>query len=460
MLQTNAINYVILITSLTVGYLQTLLSFDTMEYVTLMTSMQSAPYVPRLAEKLVRQLLSDFRVVMIEGPRQAGKTTLLKQLAGGQVPYVSCADPLIQDHIDADVDGFAASLGRRAIIDEIQHRPGFFSAIKSEVDTRPAKGRFILAGSSTISALSQLGDSLAGRACMLKLLPFSQAELQHASGNDFLVYLFGKRTDNLCPHLKLASHDVAAARGGYPEMQDYATARQRSGWLRHYCEALRTQEVPHIRQMRASASLRKVLTHLARVAPGKLSVQKLSRDLGIAHPTANHHVLNMMDLDIISALGNYDPTLRYCSARKQPKLQFNDSGLLATLLQFTEKTTSAIVYNARIAARIFECFVFSEIIKLCHAVDQGHEVHYWSDRYAEVDIVIQHEGRIVGVEVKRKRSVNRADFKSLFRLAGLADNMNRGVVIHAGDQFSAFQHEGRQGPVTMQAIPAGWLWAS
>ncbi len=421
--------------------------------------MEIAHYVPRLATKLVRQRLTEFRVVMIEGPRQCGKTTLVQQFAGEDFPYISCETKDIRDRIDADVDGFVASLGPRAIIDEIQERPGIIKAVKNEVDTRPSKGRFILTGSSTISALRLLGDSLIGRACMLTLLPFCQAELQQADGNDFLEYLFGKRTDNPYPLLKLANFDVAAAKGGFPELQSISTTRQRSGWVRQYCRAIQNREIPLIRQMRSGGRLRDVLIYLAHRTPGKLSVQKLCRQLGISHPTANHLVLILEDLGIIALLGNYDPIKRYCSARKQPKLQFIDSGLLAAFLQVSEQTISSGNYLISVAADIFECFVFGEIVKLCKTLDEGHEVHYWSDRYVEVDIVIQHEGRIVGVEVKRKRSVNRTDFKGLFRLASLADNMNRGVVIHAGDQFSTFQYEGPQGSVTMQAIPVGWLWA-
>ncbi len=108
---------------------------------------------------------------------------------------------------------------------------------------------------------------------------------------------------------------------------------------------------------------------------------------------------------------------------------------------------------------LFECFVYSEIAKLCNDRDDGHEFYYWSpDNRAEVDIVIQYDGKIVGVEVKRRRSARPEDFVGLMKLAGEAKNMHRGIVIHTGEHFYNMKALGEASGLPMQAIPAAWLW--
>ncbi len=421
--------------------------------------MQPPEHYPRLAEKLVAQRLNEFPVVMIEGPRQSGKTTLVKQFVAGNRKYLSCDKEAVLDSIDSDVDGFIASLGEHAIVDEIQLRRKITRAIKLEVDERPGMGRFLLTGSSSIRAQKRLGDSLAGRACLLQLWPLCQAEIMRAGGSYFLDYIFSNGTENAYPDLEPNDLARAIVDGGYPNLLQRDEGRQRSAWLRHYCDIIYEQDIPLISELRTDVSLRSLLTYMARCTCGKFSVNNLSRELGISHGTTSKLVRILAQLGIVSLLGNYNPKKGYAPEAKMHKLQFNDSGMLATILKATRNSMQPGALKTKQAGVLFECFVFSEIGKLCNACDEGHELYFWDYDKSEVDIVIHHNGMIIGVEVKWKPSVNPHDFASLHKLAKQADNMHRGIVIHAGTQFSTLRESKGRSAVTMQAIPAAWLWS-
>lgn len=143
---------------------------------------------PRIVENRVRNALDDTRVVMLSGPRQAGKTTLARQIAGDDRPFVTLDDPTVLSAASSDPVGFVRNLDR-AVIDEVQRAPNLILAIKLAVDTRSFPGRFLLTGSANLMVLPQVADSLAGRMAILRLLPLAQAEIRRR-GCTFLDSVF------------------------------------------------------------------------------------------------------------------------------------------------------------------------------------------------------------------------------------------------------------------------------
>ena len=294
--------------------------------------------VPRFLEQAVAEKLAYFPVVMVEGPRQSGKTTLVKRFVGRLGEYYSCDDALMQQGIAKDGDHFLSVLGDKAVIDEIQEWPRCTNAIKREVDDNPGDGRYLLTGSSTIRARRGSGDSLAGRACLLTLWPLSQAEIRKARPHFFLDYVFGDRTDDHAGKGRQADLGALVMTGGYPRLRRLKSARQRAAWLRHYCASIAERDIPEIEKLRSKVRVIDILRDLATSCAGMLSIDRHSRKLGMAHATATRIVGTFEDLHIISQLGNYRPATGLVSLTKRRKLYFNDSGMLAAVLGLGEAT--------------------------------------------------------------------------------------------------------------------------
>ncbi len=417
--------------------------------------------VPRFLESLVSSMLAEFPIVMIEGPRQAGKTTLAKQFVDKVGPYVSLDDKVVRHRINVLGESkFVSELGRGAVIDEIQEWPGMTNVLKHEVDERPGNGRFLLTGSSSIRALSQASDSLAGRVCVLTLLPLSQAELRGGSSTLFLDFLLGDRTDpagTSCSRFDLFKAIVA---GGYPNLLSRNSARMRSAWLRNYCRTIYRRDIPAFGSLEARFKLADLLRFLAKRATGRVSIEVTRGPIQLSHGTVDKIFGILEDLNIISRLPNYLPKPDEFSLSKMRKLHFNDTGMLSALLKLSEASLERKELKPIAQGMLFEAFVYSEIAKLCHAQDADVSLGYWFYREKEVDLVIEHEGVITAVQITSSQQVKKEHFANLEELAGLVGNMHRGVVVHAGSDCLSFEHEGSRGKVTMLALPVSMLWAS
>ena len=191
------------------------------------------PPFPRLIEPRICEALLDTPVVLILGPRQAGKTTLVRHMAGAAMRYVTLDDAASLLSARRDPEGFVKGLDR-AVIDEIQRAPELLLAIKKSVDQDRRAGRFLLTGSANLMALPQVADSLAGRVDIHHLLPLSQSELQRRP-NDFLLRALAQdwqlQGPSPLPPTELTAHVLA---GGYPEMRQRATAARRQAWASAY----------------------------------------------------------------------------------------------------------------------------------------------------------------------------------------------------------------------------------
>ena len=187
-------------------------------------------YIPRRAEQQIREGLEDTRVILVNGPRQAGKTTLVEQFVTEKRPYVTLDEPGTLEAARRDPTGFIRSLGG-GVIDEIQRAPELMLAIKVAVDTDKTPGRFLLTGSANVMALPTIGDSLAGRLSIVELLPLAQAEL-HASPGRLIERLFddGPLAFTPLPVVGAELRRIIVA-GGYPEALQKKSSRRSAAWF-------------------------------------------------------------------------------------------------------------------------------------------------------------------------------------------------------------------------------------
>ena len=419
--------------------------------------------IKRCLEALVRERLKEFPAVIIEGPRQSGKTTLVKQFAKEVGKYHSFEDERLLGGVELHGDGFLAQLGRKLILDEIQQWPRCLRAVKRLIDEQPQKpGRFLLAGSSAIAAMAPEADSLAGRACFLTLLPLSQAEIHNRPAGALLDYLFSSQHDSPAfapPDRRPAS--AAIHLGGYPRLLECQSPRSRAAWLRNYCQSLQRRDIPVLASLRSGSRVVDVLNLLAASATGDLNIKSAAERLHVHPATLNKAVNVLEDMKIISLLHRYIPA-ENVFVRKRPQIQFTDSGLLAAILKTAQPAAGTLLASDRITGALFETFVFSEIAKHCNCADIGHEIGFWKDARSEkqVDLVVALENQIVGIEIKSASLARGKFLGGLKSLADCAPAMKRGVVIYSGDGFLSTTYESRHGPVPLQFVPAGWLWAA
>ena len=393
--------------------------------------MNAAALFTRLIQVRLAEAMADTPVVLLAGPRQAGKTTLVRQVADKGLHYLTLDDELTLLSATADPVGMIRHLDR-AVIDEIQRAPGLLLAIKKSVDEDRRAGRFLLTGSANLMALPRVADSLAGRMETLTLLPLSQSEIEGRTLN-WLDGLFSgqlpqpgseARTDNLVQRV---------LQGGYPEMLLRTTPRRRVAWAKQYVDAIMARDVRELSGIEKLDQLPRFLRALAHTAGQVCNYTQLGAQVGLDGKTAARY---MSVFEQMYLLKRVDPWAgnRLKRVVKAPKLQFLDSGLLAMLLNLTEEE---IQKNRARFGHVLETFVYAELLKHTTTAQADYHLMYYRDAdKVKVDIVIENAaGQLVGVEVKASATVTEADLRGLRKLAGLAgDSFSRGVILYDGDE--------------------------
>ncbi len=384
---------------------------------------------PRRIQQRLAEALLDTPVVLLAGPRQAGKTTLVRQVAAKGLRYLTLDDELTLLAARADPVGLIRSLDR-AVIDEIQRAPQLLLAIKKSVDEDRRPGRFLLTGSANLMALPLVADSLAGRMETLSLMPLSQTEIEGHSANWIDQAFAGQllRADTPALGAELVERVL---RGGYPEAVSRVSAKRRVTWARQYTDALIQRDVRDVAGIDKLEQLPRFLQALAQTAGQMCNYSQLAGQVGLDGKTAARYagVFETMYL-----LKRVDVWARNRLSRivKTPKLQFIDAGLLAVLvnLSFEEVRKDRTQFG-----HVLETFVFGELLKHATSAEGDYQLLYYRDAdKVEVDIVIENAaGQLVGVEVKASATVKASDLRGLRKLAALAgDQFKMGVLLYDG----------------------------
>ena len=385
----------------------------------------------RLLEPRITEALADTPVVFVAGPRQAGKTTLVRQLAETGRRYLTLDDELTLLAAKQDPAGLIRELDC-AIVDDIQRAPQLLLAIKKTVDEDRRPGRFLLTGSANLMMLPTVADSLAGRMETLTLLPLSQSELQGSSTN-WIDSAFTGRLPDVATMLIGDELTEAVLRGGYPEAVARATPRRRTAWARQYIDALIQRDVRDVAGIDRLDQLPRFLQALAEVSGQLCNYSQLAGQIGLDHKTAARYIGVFEQMYLLNRVAPWGRN-RLGRVVKTPKLQFIDSGLLTTLV---ELTPAAVRQNRTRFGHVLETFVYGELRKHATTAEGRYTLGYYRDHdQIEVDVVVENRlGDVVGVEVKASASVTASDFRGLKQLASLAgDQFKLGVVLYDGTQ--------------------------
>ena len=412
-------------------------------------TLQLKSMIDRKARPIVETALADTRVVLIAGPRQAGKTTLARQFSGPDRPYITLDDAGSLNAARTDPVGFVRGI-KRAVIDEVQRAPELMLAIKESVDRDDEPGRFLLTGSANLATVPTIADSLAGRMAVIPLLPFAQSEIRSTPGR-LLDRLFAGEAPLVGEDIVVGDDLLQTVlRGGYPEVLRRATPGRRTAWLEDYVALILDRDVRDIANIDQLDRLPRLLAVLAEHAGQLVNHSSFGAALGLSSVTAQKYVAILERLFLVRTLTPWSNN-RLSRLVKTPKLHFLDTGLLATL---REDEADALRENKTRFGALLESFVVSELLKLASWSDRRLSFsHYRTKDQDEVDVVIEdRRGRIVGIEVKASATVKADDFRGLRQLQeAVGDRFVRGLVLHDHDRVTPFGEK-------LQAAPLSLLW--
>ncbi|MFZ0157809.1 MAG: ATP-binding protein [Kineosporiaceae bacterium] len=410
--------------------------------------------VARHVASSVLDSLADTRVVVVQGARQVGKTTLVSHVVdqvGGRL--VTFDDETTRAGAQLDPVAFLGQAGDDLLaIDEVQRVPELVLALKLVVDRDQRPGRFLLTGSANLLRLPAMQDSLAGRAESLDLFGFSQGELSGRrerfvdrllAGEDFTAH----RSDMTRPDYI----DVACA-GGYPEALS-RTGRRRSAWLDNCLRRVVERDAPDVSGLQRLSELPGLLRLLAARNAAELNLASLASDAGIPVRTLAPYVDLLETLFLVHRIPAWSTNL---SKRvvSRPKVALLDAGLAARLVNVTPAGAAGAA-NPLIAGQILEGFVAGELRRQLSWADEDARLYHYRDHGgAEVDLVLETgDGRVAGIEVKATSSVSGRDVRWLTQLRdSLGVRFVAGVVLHTGATAAPFGDR-------ITAVPMDALWA-
>lgn len=398
------------------------------------------------------EALSDSPVVLLNGARQTGKSTLVNWLGEHKhhARYLTFDDAGTLASARHDPAGFLAGIDGNIILDEIQRMPELFMAIKADVDRRRKPGRFLLTGSANVLLLPTLSESLAGRMEILTLWPFSQGEVEGLK-ETFIDSVFDAQTP---PLIKSAeSRTVIMNRvltGGYPEILNRSAYGRRRAWFGSYLTTILQRDVRDLANIDGLTILPRLLSLLAARTASLLNFAELSRSSGIPQTTLKRYLTLLETTFLIHLLPAWSGNL---SKRlvKAPKLYISDTGLAAYLLG-----TGEMAEDFHMVGPLLENFVLLELLKQSSwSTTQPRLFHFRTQTGQEVDFLLENaEGKIVAIEVKASKTLGDRDFSTLKAIAeSLGKKFHRGILLYMGDEGIPF------GP-NLFAMPLQTIWHS
>ncbi len=405
-----------------------------------------------LTDRLLRALKSS-AVVLLQGARQTGKSTLARWLAshGHSAQYLTLDNATVLATASRDPEAFVAGLDGPVVLDEVQLAPGLFRAIKLAVDQERVAGKFLLTGSANVLLLPKLSESLAGRMEILTLWPFSQGELE-GTPEGLVDALFEAETVPQALAAGLSRLDLAhrLATGGYPEMRLRNHAQDRMAWFGSYLSAILQRDVRAMADIEGLTQMPRLMALMAAQAGGLLNVAELSRDIGLAQPTLKRYLTLLQATHLYQPLAAWSGNTRKRLIKRE-KVYLNDTGLLTYLLG---TDAPGLAEPGGPIGPVLESFVCQELRKqITWSRTQPGLFYYRTASGHEVDFVLENRrGQVAGIEVKSSVGLHGGEANGLLHLAdSLGKRFVRGLILYQGRTVIPFAKH-------IHAVPLNYLW--
>jgi predicted AAA+ superfamily ATPase len=373
-------------------------------------------YIPRFIEKTILEALKTFPVVILTGARQTGKTTLVKHLFKDTFTYLSLDELDIRSLAINEPREFLARYRMPMIIDEIQNAPDLLPYIKSIIDNNRKNGMFIITGSQQFPLMRNVSESLAGRAAILNLYPFSTSEITGNTSNrqkDILKYLKSSSVQEV-PEKPKADLGTMLLTGGYPGLYRNKEI-SKNLWFSSYIQTYIDRDIRGNIRNENLTDFENFIRLLASRTAQELSYSAFSRDIGISVPTIKSWVSLLQASSIIYLL---KPYYKNFGKRliKSPKLYFIDCGLAAYL---TGIDTKEHLLKGPMAGPLFETFIVGNLLKRFSSLYSVPPLYYWKNIGGiEVDLIIEYGNVLIPIEIKLTTNISGKHFGSLVKWVG------------------------------------------
>jgi len=391
----------------------------------------------RNIEASIINSLQTFPVVFINGARQVGKSTFVKELLKKyHANYLTLDDITALAAATKDPVAFVENFSGPMALDEIQRVPEIFLSLKKIVDEKNRPGFFILTGSSNILTMPKIAESLAGRMVIHTLYPLSQREIKGQPEN-FIDLLFTNQQFSFsCPKFTAEELGKILVTGGYPRVINLAEAA-RQEWFASYVDAILQRDIRDLAQIEGLTELPHLLNLIAERAGNLSNIADFARVLKINSSTLKRYYNLLKMVFLVVELPAWH-TNKAKTLVKSPKVFLNDTGLLCYLLRLNQ---TGLLADRTKMGHVVENFVVMELMKQVSWSNHRPQMyHFRTSQGSEVDVVLEGANRkIVGIEIKSSAAVNSDDFKGLEKLKSIAqDDFLQGIVLYAGEHTISF----------------------
>ncbi|MFA5249947.1 MAG: ATP-binding protein [Parachlamydiales bacterium] len=375
--------------------------------------------IPRELAKKLKELVQSYPVIALTGPRQSGKTTLVKELFSKTFKYVNLENLELRNFAKNDPKAFLQENPNPLIIDEAQYAPDLFSYIQVIADENKKPGQFILTGSQNFLLLEKISQSLAGRVSIFHLLPFSLKELKEA--------------DYKTPQL-----EELLFTGFYPKIYDQKLEPKE--WYSNYIQTYTERDVRTLKNIQDLGTFQIFLKMCAARTGQLLDLTSIGNDCGISHNTVKDWI-NILEASFMVFLlrphfNNFNKRLV-----KSPKIYFYDSGLLCHLLGIESAQQLKTHY---LRGGIFESFIISELFKNRINQKKNPNIYFWRDQHGhEIDCLIENGSILTPVEIKSAKTINSDFFEGLNYWNNLAKNSPENTFLIYGGEENQTRSQGK-----------------